>query len=105
VDYGHTYHALRAYRQAPKNKKPPRRKKLTDGRHTQNTRDTKGETWELCTLAQACTGDEGPSFCEPWCPSTSTSTSIHNPSIPIHYFMAELSLQSGHGSLHWYGTG
>ena len=26
VDYGHTYHALRAYRQAPKNKKPPRRK-------------------------------------------------------------------------------
>lgn len=27
----------------------------------------------------------------------------HPPSILIHYFMAELSIQSGHGSLHWYG--
>lgn len=66
VDYGHTYHALRAYGQAPKNKKPPRRKKLTDD-DTHKTQETPSETWELCTLAQACTGDEGPSFCEPWC--------------------------------------
>jgi hypothetical protein len=27
----------------------------------------------------------------------------HPPSILIHYFMAELSIQSGHGLLHWYG--